>query len=55
MFGGMIFCQYSEGRHILYVIINTRQKIFWIKISPMSAGGEIGKKFLLAKVSCYTI
>ena len=55
MFGGMIFCQYSEGRHILYVIINTRQKIFWIKISPMSAGGEIGEKFLLVKVSCHTI
>ena len=43
-FGGINFCQCGKGRHILYVIINTGQKICVIKILPMRADGKIGKK-----------
>ena len=52
---GNKFRQCSEGHHILYVIINTGQKNLCGKISPMRADGEIGKNFLLAKISAYTV
>ena len=45
IFGGINFHQCGKGRHILYVIINTGQKIHVIKISPMRADGEIGENF----------
>ncbi len=32
---------------MLYVIINTGQKIHRTKVSPTRVGGEIGEKFLL--------
>ena len=54
-FGGINFRQCGKGRHILYVIINTGQKIRVIKISPMRADGKIGENFLLAKISAYTV
>ena len=53
--GGINFCQCGKGRHILYVIINTGQKIHVIKISPMRADGKIGENFLLVKISAYGI
>ena len=43
--------QYGKGRHMLYVIINTRQKIRRTNFSPTRPGGEIGKNFLLTKIS----
>ena len=49
------FHQCGKGRHILNVIINMGQKIRAIKISPMRADGEIGKNFLLVKISTYTV
>ena len=55
IFGGINFRQCGKGCHILYVIINTRQKICMIKISPMRADGEIGENFLLAKISTYIV
>ena len=45
MFGGINFRQCGKGRHILFVIINTGQKICVIKISQMRADGEIGENF----------
>ena len=55
IFSGINFRQCGKGCHILYVIINTGQKIRVIKILPMRADGEIGKNFLLAKISMYTV
>ena len=55
IFGGINFRQCGKGHHILCVIINTGQKIHVIKISPMRADGEIGKNFLLAKISAYMV
>ena len=55
IFGGINFRQYGKGCHILNVIINTGQNICAIKISPIRADGEIGKNFLLAKISTYTV
>ena len=55
IFDGINSCQYGKGHHILYVIINTGQKILWIKLLPTRAGGEIGKNFLLVKISTYTV
>ena len=55
IFGDIIFHQCGKGHHILYVIINTGQKIHVIKISPMRADGEIGENFLLEKISVYTV
>ena len=49
------FSPCGKGCHILYVIINTGQKIRVIKISPIRASGEIGENFLLAKISVYTV
>ena len=55
IFVGIKFRQCHKGYHILYVIINTGQKICVIKISSMRADGEIGKNFLLAKISMHTV
>ena len=55
IFGGIHFRQCCKGHHILNVIINTGQTIRAIKISPIKANGEIGKNFLLAKISTYTV
>ena len=46
IFGGINFRQCGKD-HILFVIINTGQKIGMIKISPMRADGEINENFLL--------
>ena len=40
------FCQCGRGHHILYIIVNTGQKICVIKFSPMRAGGKICENFL---------
>ena len=42
IFGGIEFHQCGKGHHILYVIINTGQKIC---VTPMRVDGEIGKNF----------
>ena len=55
IFSWINFHQCGKGRHILYVIINTRQKIRVVKILPMRADGEIGENFLLVKISVYTV
>ena len=55
IFDGINFHQCGIGRHILYVITNTGQKIRVIKISPIRADVEIGENFLLAKISEYTV
>ena len=36
---------------MVYVIINTGQKIRGRKFSPTRSGGDIGENFLLAKIS----
>ena len=40
---------------MLYIIVNTGQKIYGTKFSPTRPGGEIGKNFLLMKISSYTV
>ena len=50
VFSGINFRQCGKGHHILNVIINTGHAI---KILPIRADGEIGKNFLLAKISMY--
>ena len=55
VFDGINFCQCVKGRHILYVIINTGQRIHLISISPVRADGEIDENFLLPKASVYTL
>ena len=55
IFAGITFRQCGKGPHIFCVIISTGQKIRWIKISPMHAGGEIGENFLLAKIFSYRV
>ena len=37
------------------MIVNTGQKNTRIKILPMRTGGEIGKIFLVVKISSYTV
>ena len=51
IFAGTNFRQCGKGRHVLYVY-NAGQKI---QISPMRAGSEIGKFFLLEKISNYMV
>ena len=55
IFSGINFCQCGKDSHILCVFINTGQKIHVIKFSPMRAGGEIDKVFIMANISSYTI
>ena len=50
IFGGINFRKCSKGHHIFDIMINTGQKN-----SPMRADGEISEKFLLAKISTYTV
>ena len=45
IFSGINFRPCGKSHHRLYVFINMGQKICGIKISPMRAGGEKGKKF----------
>ena len=40
---------------MLYIVINTGQKICRTKFLPTRPGGEIGKNFLLTKISGSTI
>ena len=54
-FGEINFANVVKVTNILYVIINTGQKIRVIKILPMRAGGEIVEIFLLAKISAYMV
>ena len=49
LYSGINFYQCGKGRHILYIIINTGQKIVE-NFSPMTTGGEIGEIVLLVKI-----
>ncbi len=47
IFDGINFHKYGKGRHMLYVIINTGQKIRGIKLSPTSQVAKLVKIFWL--------
>ena len=50
-FRGNNFRQSGKGRHILYAIFNTGQRVSVMKFSPMRAGEESDKNFPLVKIS----